>query len=570
MDWWAKLKISTVKWLSLTLYMTRCTASVNDPGTLYHLRTVLNRRNVVREAKKAYQPCNTFFDDVLSAFILACALEHFRSTSLDAQIFPSHISTEATEVKFEWLQKEVASMLDHILTSWVPNADQQIPSNTSVSAAVVSSACQLYQQANQGANPKSLPQLHHQMSATVSMTPQLHQQPGSSSVSTTLFHGQQRAILTLTSALHQQPITVSSTAQGDYRILQLTASSLESTPASLGRPPTPIQYLFAVPASSMSSSQSSGATRTLAMQHPEQVQPQAIPSTPTNLAITQPQQIAKSCRWCGKTFANNDLIKKHQFDVHGMLVEEDENYDNARTTEATASTLLRGTDTADQDHVFNYATTLLKMGLLKADFDDAIREMEGDRIFRCWKMMMLYFKQAGRHKYALEAFHLQAQQYATLSAQEAYRLRYNRGFNLKGGAGNNIPLDLMVEHVNNQIKDILSHQGANVTFESARKASASVKGISEILENLDNMLAVQPESGDQSAVNKAADISAVVDVLIRHSTFHYTTGRTHKAYRGQVNDTISFLDKDNLIQWISSQQKSLGALYPSLLPCAPN
>ena len=85
---------------------------------------------------------------------------------------------------------------------------------------------------------------------------------------------------------------------------------------------------------SMSSSQSSGATITLAMQHPEQIQPQAIPSTPINLAITQPQQIAKSYRWCGKTFANNDLIKKHQFNVHGMLVEEDENYDNARTTKA--------------------------------------------------------------------------------------------------------------------------------------------------------------------------------------------------------------------------------------------
>ena len=116
------------------------------------------------------------------------------------------------------------------------------------------------------------------------------------------------------------------------------------------------------------------------------------------------------------------------------------------------------------------------MGLLKANFDDAMKEMDGQRIYRCWKLMMLYYKEAGRTKYALEALYMQAQQNATLSPQDAFRILHNRGFNLNGGPGRNIPLDLMVQHANSQIKELLSQQGANVTFESTNKASSSIKG----------------------------------------------------------------------------------------------
>ena len=35
----------------------------------------------------------------------------------------------------------------------------------------------------------------------------------------------------------------------------------------------------------------------------------------------------------------------------------------------------------------------MKMALLKRNFDDAIREMDGARIFLCWKYMMLYFRE---------------------------------------------------------------------------------------------------------------------------------------------------------------------------------
>ena len=43
------------------------TSSCGDQGTLYHLRTVLNRRNVVKEPRKAYDACMFWMDTYLPA-----------------------------------------------------------------------------------------------------------------------------------------------------------------------------------------------------------------------------------------------------------------------------------------------------------------------------------------------------------------------------------------------------------------------------------------------------------------------------------------------------------------------
>ena len=112
-----------------------------------------------------------------------------------------------------------------------------------------------------------------------------------------------------------------------------------------------------------------------------------------------------------------------------------------------------GSASADQDSIFNYASTFL-MSLLKANFNDAVKEMDGQRLLRCWKLVMLCYKKVGRTEYVLESLYLQDEQYSLLSPQEAYRLLHNRGINLKCGCGKNVPLDLKVEHVNNLIKDL--------------------------------------------------------------------------------------------------------------------
>lgn len=47
--------------------------------------------------------------------------------------------------------------------------------------------------------------------------------------------------------------------------------------------------------------------------------------------------------------------------------------------------------------------------VLLLEFNDAIREGDGDRIVRCWQFFLLIFKATKRKNYAVEAFILLAQ-----------------------------------------------------------------------------------------------------------------------------------------------------------------
>ena len=65
--------------------------------------------------------------------------------------------------------------------------------------------------------------------------------------------------------------------------------------------------------------------------------------------------------------------------------------------------------TKTDDCIFHYACSTLSIGLLFKEFQDAIREGDGDREERIWKMLMLIFKakvrrKGSRTKYAFEAF----------------------------------------------------------------------------------------------------------------------------------------------------------------------
>ena len=49
-------------------------------------------------------------------------------------------------------------------------------------------------------------------------------------------------------------------------------------------------------------------------------------------------------------------------------------------------------NTAGEDHVQAYASSLLNLGLLYIEFNNGIREGDGYRILRCWCYFLLYFK----------------------------------------------------------------------------------------------------------------------------------------------------------------------------------
>ena len=64
------------------------------------------------------------------------------------------------------------------------------------------------------------------------------------------------------------------------------------------------------------------------------------------------------------------------------------NSDNSNTSQD----LLETNTTTNVDGVYVYATDLLSLGLVWHGFHDAIREGDGNRILRYWKILLVIFK----------------------------------------------------------------------------------------------------------------------------------------------------------------------------------
>ena len=70
----------------------------------------------------------------------------------------------------------------------------------------------------------------------------------------------------------------------------------------------------------------------------------------------------------------------------------------------------------------------------------------------------------------------------------ADRLIWNRTCNVNGGEGNNIPLDLMVEHYNRVFKDDLNTFRSNIGEKSVGRSSRAIGIMKEMLDKFDSII----------------------------------------------------------------------------------
>lgn len=115
------------------------------------------------------------------------------------------------------------------------------------------------------------------------------------------------------------------------------------------------------------------------------------------------------------------------------------------------------------DKLQAYSCETLTLGLLLAEFVDAIHEGDGSRIIRCWRFFLLLFKATNRVNYSIEAFTLLCQHQFLFSEQMKKQLEWSRTVNVHGKPGKNIPMDLHMEHLNRHCKTMIKGLGANVT-----------------------------------------------------------------------------------------------------------
>ena len=210
------------------------------------------------------------------------------------------------------------------------------------------------------------------------------------------------------------------------------------------------------------------------------------------------------------------------------------------------------------DGIFDYACAVLNDGLLLLEFRDAIHEGDGERVLRCWKFLMLYFRAAGHTKYALEAFTFFAKVNGVTSPRLQQQLLWSRFVNSKGGSGKNIPIDLHMEHLNRMLKDVITGLGANISESSIMNASKSLNAIVSLSESFDAQLGIHQASIHHTKKSSDKDRELVLKQLTSDSNvFDYTPGRKHLGFKKISPNIARNLDADALFRWINKHKKEL-------------
>ena len=258
------------------------------------------------------------------------------------------------------------------------------------------------------------------------------------------------------------------------------------------------------------------------------------------------------CQVCGREFRYRKAMGNHIHKQH------------PNSTELSPPESSPYESPACQDEItddrFSYACVRLSLGLLLRNMDDAVKEGDGERILRCWKISMLIFRAHRHPKYALASLYLQAATQAILPARAAHRLVWNRTVNNKGGPGKNISLDLRLEHINNLTKGLLKHLGPSITEEAARRCSKAVGGMEKLLNAVDSDLAVTKPHGHHSSRKSEHDFKTLVSEIHERAkmfTFNPSGDRQYHHFPRFQRSVLGVINHRLLNDWLTKHKKEL-------------
>lgn len=257
------------------------------------------------------------------------------------------------------------------------------------------------------------------------------------------------------------------------------------------------------------------------------------------------------CRVCNKEYVYAKARDSHETTIHAFSIESSE-------TDTTQP------ESKPTDARYNYACARLNFGMLIFNFDDAIKEGDGERVLRCWKFMLLIFRAYKHTKYAFAALQLFFYTACLLSERLSHFLVWNRTVNNHGGKGRNISLDLRLEHLNNLLKEMLRNLGVNVTEKSAQRCSEAISMLEEMLHKIDVELGVKEPSGHHIKAKDDKDFEALIkEIHERGNLFSFdpsSSERNYQKFPDFQRNILSGLDFKQLNKWLNTHKKEMSRL----------
>ncbi len=215
-----------------------------------------------------------------------------------------------------------------------------------------------------------------------------------------------------------------------------------------------------------------------------------------------------------------------------------------------------------EDYIYNYHRSKLAFGLLLFEFEDAVKEGDGDRLLNVYKFALLLYKCYGHHKYAYVIFLYLVKVEAVLSQMQAASLKYNRFYSRSGGKGSNISLDLKMEQLNKLLKTLWRGLGANLNEDSAARVANAIESLECIIESVDKDCVLGGRKGHRSKGKNEDTVQKIVNDLMKKETFNYTPGRNgYPSFPQFPAHLLQSLDYRDLHSWMKGHLEQWEVIY---------
>ena len=131
---------------------------------------------------------------------------------------------------------------------------------------------------------------------------------------------------------------------------------------------------------------------------------------------------------------------------------------------------------------------------------------------------------------------------------------WSRFVNTSAVRGCNIPLDVHLEHLNKEIKNIIQGLGANKTKDGLIRCGKALGTISETLMQYDNDNNIAKCSGAHSKLGCQKELEAIIKELRKCRVFEYVDGRKHSTFPKPVSPLCA-KPKQDVIDWTTEHMQ---------------
>jgi len=123
----------------------------------------------------------------------------------------------------------------------------------------------------------------------------------------------------------------------------------------------------------------------------------------------------------------------------------------------------------------------------------------------------------------------------------------------KRGQGENIPLDLHLEYLNNFLKSFMRGLGPNLSETLAARISKSIGILKELMDKTDIELGLSKPSGIHHIAREQEDVLNLVSILREAKLFQNQPGRQFHAFPNFNKNLLVKLKYHELYQWMKSK-----------------